>query len=124
MPVPIARGSGAPPSDSARRSAAFRAVTLGIGERVEGRRFDRRQEIAERGERQPRFGRRRPARQHAISLVGGMSDSRPPHGRLADTGIALEHEARKAVSSGNQQRVDGQQLGLAAEHRSGHGGAV
>ena len=121
MPVPIARGLGAPPSDSERRSAASRARRWGSGSesKAAGSTGARRSPSAVNDSRASVGAARHDSTRYPSSAAS--RDPLPPHRRLADAGISLEHERRKAVSSGSEHRIDCDQLGLAAEHRRGHG---
>ena len=106
---------------TARLSGPF-GVTLRAGKGGERVAVDPCEQVGERREREVGLGRGRPAREHQRAPLPGAAARLAPERRLADPGVALQHQDGKSRSRRVQEPLDLEQLRFAANDSRWHGG--
>jgi hypothetical protein len=94
-----------------RNSARARQLVERVGDRLE--------QIGERREAELPLGRGRLRLQHAEAAFVSPGDAVSPDRRLADAGIALDHQRPGPVARRVEERLDGSDLVRATEQRPG-----
>jgi hypothetical protein len=73
------------------------------------------EQIPEPDVREPPLGLGRPCRQHDPPAPARRRDSREPHRRLPDPGLALENQRHRLLGGAVEEAVDGAELPVAAD---------
>ena len=114
--VPTRRRSGGR-SASTRRRATSSARRCGSGKHRDALGRDRRQQIGESGEGEPRLRLGRSCDQHDRAPVARLPDSLVPERCLADSRLAQDRERAGAAVALCQERLHDRDLGLAPDDR-------
>ena len=113
------RCAGALPSASSRSSCDAERALLRRRDRSEQLVVDFREQVRQADEAEPGLGGRRARREHAEASRAGELHARFPERRLADPGLALEHERACAGGDRVEEALDDGELAVTPdEHAS------
>ena len=123
-PAATARASGPPRGGLPARERHLERLALRIRQRRERLLVDPCQQIRNRGERELRLRRRRPAPEHRRPTRLRPPARLLPHRRLADAGVALDHQHREARGRRLEEPIDFDQLRITTNDAGLHRGQL